>query len=181
MIELLEFMSDYISIGFIKKPYGIKGQLKIKIFDQYLEDLMRAEVLFLAINSRKIPFFVEAVQIDHQLLIKFEEQDSKEAVKRLAGKEIFLRTVDLIPNKERQILARNLEFAPYIGYLLEDLQLGKIGVIEDVLEYPQQEVATVIYKEKEVLIPLNEHLVVQIDKKAQKILLDLPEGLLELS
>ena len=174
-------MDDYVSIGFTKKPYGIKGELKLKILDAYLEDFARAEVLFLGIDGRKIPFFVEAVRMDGPLLIKFEEKDTKESASQLAGKEIFLRELDLSFDEKRKNSVADLKFTAYVGYILEDVNFGKIGTIKEVIEYPQQEMAIVLYKEKERLIPLNEHLVVRIDKDEQKILLDLPEGLLELN
>jgi 16S rRNA processing protein RimM len=45
---------------------------------------------------------------------------------------------------------------------------------------PQQEIAVVVYQNKEVLIPLNEKLIVSIDEDKKVILMDLPEGLLTL-
>ena len=55
-----------------------------------------------------------------------------------------------------------------------------MGLIEDVREYPQQFLASIQYQEKEVLIPLNEAFIVEIDKTKKLLILDLPDGLLEL-
>lgn len=55
-----------------------------------------------------------------------------------------------------------------------------MGEILEVKEYPQQFLATVNYKETEVLIPLNEAFILEIDMDKKVVKFDLPEGLLEL-
>jgi 16S rRNA processing protein RimM len=44
---------------------------------------------------------------------------------------------------------------------------------------PQQEMAFLDYRGREVLIPLNEQLIISIDETQKHILMDLPEGLLD--
>ena len=50
----------------------------------------------------------------------------------------------------------------------------------EVNEYPQQFVATVMYKETEILFPLNEDFIVEFDEDEKTLTLDLPEGLLDI-
>jgi 16S rRNA processing protein RimM len=45
---------------------------------------------------------------------------------------------------------------------------------------PQQEMAFVIHNGREVLIPLNESLIVSVDRENKTLLMDLPEGLLDM-
>ena len=68
----------------------------------------------------------------------------------------------------------------YQGFLLVDKELGEIGVIEEVLELPQQEMAVVKKEGKEVMIPLNDTFVKGIDRTKKRIDVELPEGLLDL-
>ncbi|RYG05892.1 MAG: 16S rRNA processing protein RimM, partial [Chitinophagaceae bacterium] len=44
---------------------------------------------------------------------------------------------------------------------------------------PQQFIATVLYKETEIMFPLNEDIIVEIDDEEETILVNLPEGLLD--
>jgi 16S rRNA processing protein RimM len=55
-----------------------------------------------------------------------------------------------------------------------------IGNIEEVREFPQQEMAIIIRKNSEILIPLNASLIEAIDKEANTVEMNLPEGLLEM-
>jgi len=73
-----------------------------------------------------------------------------------------------------------LIYQKYVSFEISDKTLGEIGVIEEIIEYPQQEMAAVTYKDKEVLIPLNDQLIVKIDLDGKRIEMDLPEGLLAL-
>lgn len=174
-------MESYQSIGFTKKTYGVKGELKLNIEDKYLEDFAQADVLFLGIAGRRIPYFVEYINFDNPFTIKLEDFDSKESAIDLTGKEIFMRATDLLKEEEKVFeVVGNLVFEKYVGFEIHDETLGKIGQIEDIIEYPQQEMAALTYQEKEVLIPMNEQLIVNIDDKGQVIIMDLPEGILAL-
>ena len=173
-------MIDFQSIGFTKKTHGVKGELRLKIEDAYLEDFAQAEVVFLNIDGRKIPYFVEKVNFDNSFTIKFEEHDSRESVLLLTGKEIFLRGKDILTDSERTIEVETLVYEKYTNFEILDKTLGKLGSIEEVIEFPQQEMAVVVYQEKDLLIPLNEHLIIEIKEEERIILMDLPDGLLNL-
>jgi len=68
----------------------------------------------------------------------------------------------------------------YIGYTLIDEHHGDLGKIEDVQEFPHQEMAFFHYNNKEKLVPLNDSLIIRVDKEKQIIYVDLPEGLLDI-
>ena len=73
-----------------------------------------------------------------------------------------------------------MRYKKYVNFEIHDKILGKIGIIEEIIEYPQQEMAAIKFQEKEVLIPLNEQLILTIDAENKVIEMDLPDGLLEL-
>ncbi len=66
------------------------------------------------------------------------------------------------------------------GFIVSDETHGELGEILEVNEYPQQFVATVSYKGKEILFPLNDDMIIEIDEDARTLLVDLPDGLLDL-
>jgi len=174
-------MQEYQSIGFTKKTYGVKGELKLNITDKYLEDFAQAEVLFLGLAGRKIPYFIEYINFENPFTIKFEDKNTKEAAIELTGKEIFMRTKDLLPEEEKVLeIEGGLFYEKYVDYQIKDQTHGLLGKIEAIIEYPQQEMAALSFKKKEVLIPLNEQLIISIDEAARLIEMDLPAGLLEL-
>jgi len=173
-------MQNYILIGNTRKSYGIKGEMKLKIDETYLEDIFKLQVLFLKINGKQVPYFVESVRVGNALLIKFEDINSPEETISIASKEIYAREADLIPEEDRTIEVEGLEFERFKGYTITDVEKGRVGVIKDIVEYPQQELAVVEYKKREILIPLNQKLIESIDESKKVLVLNLPEGLLDL-
>ncbi|HMO39027.1 MAG TPA: ribosome maturation factor RimM [Saprospiraceae bacterium] len=166
-----------ISIGVCKKPHGVGGELKVQIDAEYVAGFLESKVLFIGWQGKEVPYFIENIRAGHDIFVKLEDLDTREAAAVLAGKEIFLREEDL-------------QFAPadpdeddpeaWIGYQLWDVEHGLIGAIEDVVEYPQQIMAVLTYQGREILIPLNEHLIEAVDLDAQTLRMNLPTGLLEL-
>lgn len=166
-----------ISIGFCKKPHGVGGELKVQIDAEYVADFLESKVLFIGLQGKEVPYFIENIRAGHDIFVKLEDINTREAAAILAGKEIFLREEDL-------------QFAPadpdeddpesWIGYQLWDVEHGLIGAIEDVVEYPQQIMAVLTYQGREILIPLNEQLIESVDLDAQTLRMNLPIGLLEL-
>ncbi|MEL6865956.1 MAG: ribosome maturation factor RimM [Bacteroidota bacterium] len=174
-------MDTYIPIGYTKKTYGIKGELKFYVEPKYLEDLLQTEVVFLAIDGAPVPYFIEYISLEHTQLLKFEEVDDREAALAIVGSQLSLREQDLIPEEERQLeVVDELVFGYCVGFQVVDEQLGPIGRIEEVLEYPQQEMASVPFEGRELLIPLNEQFIQNIDEEKKQVLMALPEGLLQL-
>ena len=172
-------MDKIVSIGYTKKPHGLKGEIKLHLEEKYVEDILNTEIVLIDIKGKKTPFFVEDMRIGNNIIAKFEEVDTPEAAMSIAAKEIFLREQDVIPDAEREI---ELEVEPYahcVGYtLFNDHKM--IGVVETLIEYPQQQMALIKYDNRDVLVPLNAHFILTLDDEKKEIYLDLPEGILDL-
>ena len=168
-------MADYIKIGQTKKLYGIKGGLRVLIEDHYLEMFLQRKVLFLNIEGRKIPYFIAKMVEASPFRIIFEDHQDRSSALALTGKEIYIPIADL-PDS----LTSSLDLTTLDGFTLSDAELGIIGTIKEIQEFPQQLMALVTYQEKDILIPLHENLISNIEMDTQKIFVSLPDGLLEL-
>jgi 16S rRNA processing protein RimM len=68
------------------------------------------------------------------------------------------------------------------GYKVYKIDNRLVGTIIDVIENPGQLLMNVrIKKDKEILIPLHEDLIIRIDNKKKIIKMDLPQGLIEIN
>nr|HQU60245.1 hypothetical protein [Saprospiraceae bacterium] len=72
-------METYISVGKTGKTHGIDGELKFFIEDAFLDDFLDAPAVFLTVAGKQVPFFIESVRGESNLIIKLEEVDSREA------------------------------------------------------------------------------------------------------
>lgn len=55
------------------------------------------------------------------------------------------------------------------GFIVHDQTIGELGEIIEINEYPQQFVAVVSYKFKEIMFPLNDDLIVEVDEKKESL------------
>ncbi|MCB9080414.1 MAG: hypothetical protein H6555_01755 [Lewinellaceae bacterium] len=178
-------MEKYIAIGRLGKSHGLAGEIKIQVKDRYWEDFIESEVLFIEQQGKPVPFFIlDARTIGKEVVIQLDDVPTREASLALAGKEVFLREIDLLPDDQARpageptVIGDRYELLT--GYSLHEVELGFVGVIEEVLELPGQLMAVLTYQEREVLIPLTPVFIQSIDPKQQVVVMDLPEGLLDL-
>lgn len=171
--------SDMLAIGRIHKPHGVKGELKMQIEEDFIPDMDYLTVLFLEVKGQPVPYFVEEIRGAGAQLIKLEDVHTKEAAQPLAGATIYVRKSDLQWDEE-DIAAWEAGYEGYEGYTLYGEVEGIVGVITQIIELPQQDLAIVNYQEREVMIPLHDDLVTDIDDEAQTLTLQLPAGILDL-
>jgi 16S rRNA processing protein RimM len=172
-------MEKLVSIGYTKKPHALKGEIKLQVEERYIEDLLNTEILILDIKGKKTPFFIEDVRVGNNIIAKFEAVDSPEAAMSIAAKEIFLREEDILADDEREIEIFTEPYAHCLGFTIFNLK-ENIGIVQELIEYPQQQMALIKYQNRDVLVPLNEHFIVKLDNAKKEIFMDLPEGILDL-
>lgn len=168
-------MSEYIQIGYTQKAHGVRGEIKLSVEQDYLEDLEYLDVLFISMNGNPIPYFLESLRFGNAIIAKFEDINDRNAANLIASKALMAKAVDL----EGEV-TETLEYAHFKGFTLVDELLGEIGIIKEVVEYPQQEIATVVYKGNEILIPLNDDFISSFDEAKKIVMVSLPEGLVDL-
>ncbi len=169
---------DYIQIGFLGKTHGLKGELKLKIDELFIDDFEEAEVIFVKIKGQYTPLFVESIRASDNPIIKFEETDTKEAAATYQHQPFFLRASDVTVLIEEEVLELVYQYCE--GFTVIDDELGKLGTIEAIESYPHQEMALIKYRKKSVLIPLNQYIITNIDEANKIVYVALPEGLLDM-
>ena len=163
-------------IGYFTKTKGLKGELQLYFeFDAY-EDL-DLDVVFADVNGKMVPFFVEKHKLypNNTGLFYFEDLDHIDKAQALVKKKVYL-PLSKMPERDED----DFTYEDLVGYTVTDETHGELGEIIEVNEYPQQFVATVLYKEKEILFPLNEDIIIEFDEDEKTLEVDLPEGLLDL-
>jgi 16S rRNA processing protein RimM len=109
---------------------------------------------------------------EDDLYLKLEGIDSKEAASKFIRREVWIK------EEEVQIHTRKNNPIGWVGYQVVD-QGKDLGPIMEVIEQPHQVLCRLEINSKEVLIPINEQTLQRIDHKSKKLLLNLPDGLLD--
>ena len=169
-------MIELTQIGYSSKSRGIGGQFKVRVEDKYRKDLLSARALFINLNGSRVPFIIESIEERKDLILKLEEITNPEQVSAFLNKEIYLSDLEI---SEENIHSNQVSH-PFVGFQIIDQEDNLIGLIEEIIEYPNQLLASLKYKDKPLLIPIHEDLILGIDKSGNSVKLEIAEGLLEL-
>lgn len=170
-------MNNYFSIGKLVSVFGLQGEFVLKHSLGKRTSLQGVEAIFLEERKNSfIPYFVQKASVkDHEhTFVKLEGVDTKEDARKLVQTPVYLLEADF---KGQAASSAPLAM---LGFTVHDKELGELGVVEEVIEMPMQVLLKIMYKEKEVLLPLNEQSLVKVDKKGQIVHVDLPEGLMDI-
>jgi 16S rRNA processing protein RimM len=164
-------------IGRIAKVHGLRGEVNVVLDVDDPEAYEGLEHLFLEQKGRLTPFFLEhfVIQPGGRALAKFEELHSIDAVEVLVGSEAYLPLTELPELTEGQYYYHDL-----IGFEVVDETTGPVGPVQIVYDLETQDLLGVTHKGKEVLIPLQDGIITQVDKAAKKVFCRLPQGLLDI-
>ena len=161
---------DLKEIGYFSKTHGIKGHLILKSeLDFYFENV---NACFIDLAGSKAPYFIaEIKENDRGFIVLLEDVDAINKAKPLVGKKIFIDS-KYVPEQEESI--------NWIGYELIDKNFGSLGNITEVNDNGVQILVSINYKDKEIILPLVDDFIEEIDEEAKQINFNAPEGLIEL-
>ena len=163
-------------VGYISKSRGLKGEIQIYFeFDDYSK--LDFEVLFVEIEKKLVPFFVETAKLQQNKTGYFylEDVDHVDKTKELIHKPIYLSNDKKPIRNPEEFYLTDLK-----GYRVHDKKYGELGEIIEINEFPQQDIAVVQYKFKELMFPLSDDFIIEIDEGAGVLHVDLPDGLVDI-
>lgn len=163
-------------LGYITKPHGLNGEVAAFLDVDFPEEYREMESVFVDINNKLIPFFIEHLDITPKKnIIKFEEVDTIESAEELSGKELYLPLSALPP-----LTGTAFYYHEIIGFEVVDKTFGPVGPVRDVFTNSSQDLIACEHQGKEVLFPITDELVEKVDRENRRLHVDLPEGLIEL-
>jgi len=166
---------DYFYLGKITKAHGYDGKVVAFLDVDEPEAYRDLDMVFLNINGRLVPHFIESRSLkNNKLIIQFQGVKDAEGSAILVNKELYL-PLSVLP----KLSGNKFYFHEVIGFQLIDEDFGLLGQIEEILDYPNQAVIQVFHNTKEVLIPITENVIQKVDRKNKVIHVKSPEGLLD--
>ena len=167
---------EIFPIGQITKAHGLKGELSFTTNSTILEDV---EVPFVILEPEGllVPFYIESVRMktDTTGLLKLERVNTEEQASEYAGLTIYLPNMFLDEIEDAEI-----ETEYFVGFEVTDEEKGSIGRVKAVDQSTANALFVVETESGEVLIPVAEEYITDIDHDRKIIFLKLPEGLLDL-
>ncbi len=169
--------TDCFQLGYIAKLHGFKGEVSLFLDVSEPEKYKKLDKLYIEINQQLQPFFVERMKMVAPpfAIIKLQQVDSDEQARKLLRKGVFLPAEALPELDDKHFYDHEI-----IGFTAVDANAGTIGEITDVIELGKSVLLQVDRSGKEVLIPMMDGLVQKVDRKARRLHIQAPEGLLDI-
>ena len=168
--------NDYFNFGLVTKTFGKNGEMIFFLDVDDPEDYKDIEMVFIEINQKLVPFFIETFKIRGNFAtVKLEDISSPEKAQFFVKLRLFL-PVDVLPELPNE----KFYFHEIVGFTVEDENHGNIGIINDILELPEQSLLQIFNNEKEILIPIVDEIVKSVDSDNKIVYINAPEGLIEL-
>lgn len=168
---------DCFYLGKIVKKYSFKGELLIKLDTDEPEIYENLDAMFVEVRGTLIPFFVESSQLHKSDLLRVQFEDVYEE----ADADDLLKTAVYLPLEFLPKLEGNkFYFHEVIGFTMFDKNYGEVGKIVSINDSTAQALFEVEKDEKQILIPMNDEFIVKLDRKSKTILVETPEGLIDL-
>ena len=170
-------VEDCYQLGYITKPHGLKGEVQVLLDVDYPQEYKTLESVFVQQGQQLVPFFISAISLNgDRAIISFEDTDTLDLAKALKGCSLYL-PLSTLPEREEG----DFYFHELVGFDLIDANDDSlVGEVENVFEAGPQTLLSIKHKtEKEVLIPLTDELIKEIDKENNRLYMFIPEGLVD--
>ena len=164
-------------LGKIAKKFSFKGEVLIYLDTDEPELYENMESVFVEFNNNLVPFFIENSNLHKNdfLRVRFEDVNNEEEADKILGLPVYL-PLKMLP----KLTGDKFYFHEVIGFKVEDKRLGIVGEIQSINDSSAQPLFEVLNGDVEILIPMIDHFLVKIDRENKKVIMDLPEGLIEM-
>ncbi len=168
---------DCFYLGKIVKKYSFKGELLVKLDTDEPEIFTEMESVFVEQRKNLIPFFIleSSLHKSELLRIKFEDVTTEAAADQFIGCHLYL-PLSFLP----KLSGNKFYFHEIIGFTAEDKTFGKIGEITGVNDSTSQALFEIDRDGNQILIPMIDHFIKNVDRDNKVISLEVPEGLIEM-
>ncbi|WP_053992782.1 ribosome maturation factor RimM [Mangrovimonas sp. TPBH4] len=168
---------DCFYLGKIVKKYSFKGEVLVKLDTDEPELYDHLDSVFVELRNNLVPFFIESSQLHKSdlLRIKFEEVDTEQDADSIMKCDLYL-PLEFLPKLE----GNKFYFHEVIGFTIEDTNFGPIGTIKAINDSTAQALFEIDRDGIEILIPMNDEFIKEVNRDTKTILVETPEGLIDL-
>ena len=168
---------EFVLLGKITKPHGIRGEVKVYPFSGQPENFLNYRNILLATENseERIPYGIDKARVQGKLvLLQLSGCTTRNEAEALVGRQVWLRRRDLPDLEDDEFYLLELEGKNVVTS--DGLELGKVT---GVLATAGHDILAITGKQQEYLIPVEKSFIVRIGDK--EVVLEVPPGLLEIN
>ncbi len=167
--------NDWIEIGTLLKPVGLKGEIRVFVQTDFIEQRFKVgETVYYQDQNRYLPLEIESMRLHkEQAVLRFKGYPSLEAVAAFNQKKLFIH------RQQRHELAVDDYYFDELLNLEVYQNQQYLGKVIEVFEQPASTILRIQTDTNVFLLPFVKAFVQAVDLKAGRIDVQLIEGFYE--
>jgi 16S rRNA processing protein RimM len=168
---------DFVVLGSLARAHGVHGEIRVRLFVESFGEFGQLKKVYLRNGDRPMrPVKVEGIR-RHQdwILMKLHGVGNREQARELTGTEVLIER-DFLP----ELSEDEYYWTDLIGLDVFDPEDKKLGPVVNMLATGADDLLVLKINDREVFIPFRSEMVLEVDLECGKIVVDPPQGLLDL-
>jgi 16S rRNA processing protein RimM len=164
--------ADWVSIGRIGRPKGLRGEVRVQVYNPASRLLEETRSVAAGYDTKTLrPLSVaKFAREPKSAVVAFEGVSTREGAEKLTGQEIYVRRSDL-----PKLGAGEYYCCDLVGFQVV-LESGRVvGNLRNVLATASNDIYEIDAEEGEVLLPAIPNVVIRVDLEERKIVVRFPE------
>jgi 16S rRNA processing protein RimM len=172
-----DIQPSFIAIARIARTRGNRGEVLADLYTDFPDRFDALEEVWLESGKshRRRMALEESWEHKGRRVLKFAGVDSISSAEEYVGDWVVIPADQAVPLPEGTYFDHDL-----VGCIVQDVHGNRLGVVQEVLHIAGNDLLTVSNGDKEYLIPAVERFCKEISIQGKQILVDLPEGLMDL-
>ena len=169
--------NNYYYLGKVTRKFSFKGELIVFLDTDTPSHYYGLKKIFLKVDNSYIPYFISKISKykNNSVRVKFEDVKNESEAMELINYEVFL-PIEELPKLE----GKKFYYHEVLGFKVIDINHGEIGEITYINDQTPQHLFVVESSGKEILIPINDDFILDLDRINKIVNLKTPEGLLKI-
>lgn len=168
-------IEECYNLGRVTKMWGVKGQAVLFLDVDAPEDYAELDSAYVEVKGRLVPYFFHIDSMTGNKAVVTFEDATPEQVSMLVGCDLYL-PLELLPKLD----GNRFYFHEVVGFDVVDEEYGEVGTIASVIDYPAQPLFQIMKNGVEVLIPIVDEVIKEVDREHKTIRVAAPNGLIDL-
>lgn len=169
-------MEDYLRVGVISNTHGIRGEVKVFPTTDEKERFDDLEYVYLDTGKEKLKLEIQNVKyFKNMVILKFKGIDNINDIEKYKGKDLLITRDQAVPLEPGQFFLCDV-----IDSRVVEENGNPVGILKEVLTTAANDVFVVTMDDgKEVLLPVIDECVKDIDLENKLVTVYLMPGLLD--
>lgn len=166
--------TELVTVGFILRPHGVGGELKVRFASEDRRELSPDTLIGVSVSGKETWFAkVESVRpCQKEQLLKLAGIDTKEQALELSGGELVTH-----PENLQKLPTGEYYHYQLIGMHVLDEDGRELGILDEIISTGSNDVYVVRSGREEILLPAIDEVIRQVDPPQKRMVVRVLEGL----